>query len=205
MYVCRWSEARDVILNLRNVREGRLHKSFTKTAERIIVEAARTPLHRKWDVFLSYSRADKDALPEVIERLEDESLTVYVDAVADSDLDPNSVDTKTASRLRIRLWNSRALFVLTSPNARASRWVPWELGFADGAAKRVAVLPFIDRSSDIPRFKGSEYFGLYPWLDDMKDIHGRPYLWPTHPTEPRLYTRLDHWLDGHRLSMHVNP
>lgn len=191
-----------MILNLHNLRQHTLRKGLAKTAAHIIVEAAITPLDKEWDVFLSYSRRDRNALPEVIDRLKNEGLTVYVDEEADADLDPNNVDALTAERIRARLLHSQALFVLTSRNASGSRWVPWELGFADGAGKRVAVLPFIDSNRNILRFKGNEYLGLYPWLDDTLDDKNVRFLWATDSVSSNFYCRLDHWLDGNELSQH---
>ena len=192
-----------MILNVHRLRQERLEKGLSKTASTIISESASARPDTKWDVFLSYSSLDKQALPEVVYRIRQEGLSVYVDRLADADLDPNNVTAETAARIRGRLQNSSALFVLTSHNSSASRWVPWELGFADGAGKHVAVLPIIKSAhADAFRFDGNEYLGLYPWIDEADDPQHDSRLWPTDPSDPNRYQELKAWLAGKPLVPH---
>jgi hypothetical protein len=193
-----------MILSLPELKSRSLIKGLTKTARHVIAEAAATPPDNEWDVFLSYSSKDREALPPIMDRLAEEGLLVYVDRIADADLDPSSVDDNTAERLRLRIRHSRALFVLTSVSAAASRWVPWELGFADGANKRVAILPFIDTQPTPRSYSGNEYLKLYPYIDEYRNKASRSCLWANAPERPYEYCELRNWLDGRDLSLDVD-
>jgi len=45
--------------------------------------------------------------------------------------------------------------------------MPWELGYMDSAKNsRVALLPIVSDYESIKDFKGVEYLGLYPFVDE---------------------------------------
>lgn len=191
-----------MLLSLPDLRARALNKGMTKVATVAKSRGQSAPADETWDVFLSYSSSDADSLDPVLGRLYEEGLTVYVDRFADADLDPDEVDDETASRLRNRLRHCGALFVLTSEQASNSRWVPWEIGFADGAGKLVAVLPVIDSRSPGNRYSGSEYLGLYPYIDEARpEISGvnDSWLWATDARDSKTYCPLGPWLNGERL------
>jgi hypothetical protein len=56
---------------------------------------------------------------------------------------------------------SKSLFYLYTKNSQKSRWMPWELGYFDGFADNVAILP----TQEAPNYRGEEYLGLYPYVD----------------------------------------
>jgi len=58
--------------------------------------------------------------------------------------------------------------MLASDKGRESKWVPWELGFADGKKdpSSIAILPVQETDGD---WKGSEYIGLYPTIQEFVD------------------------------------
>lgn len=185
-----------MLLNLRDLYRRGIGDSLTKSAQ-AIVEASRAPNDAEWDVFLSHSSVDKRALPAVVERLRLEGLSVYVDSVADSDLTPANVNQATAIRLRGRILHCRSLFVLTSQSITASRWIPWELGVADGAGKRVAVLPLQYGEDRDGYYRGAEYLGLYPYIDEARQRSGNgPFLWANDPRDQNIYRILEDWLEG---------
>jgi hypothetical protein len=75
--------------------------------------------------------------------------------------------------------NCSSLIYLTSDSAEKSVWMPWELGYMDARAGRVAVAPIIE---DDEEFEGREYLGLYPYLDLTGDgfyIHRGARSWVT--------------------------
>ena len=65
--------------------------------------------------------------------------------------------------------------LLATTNARNSKWVPWELGFADEAkgVPQVAILPIADSSGN---WEGNEYMGLYQRI--IISDQGRPAIFP---------------------------
>lgn len=110
--------------------------------------------------FLSHSSKDASLLPWVIKLLEDHGAAVYVDK-KDPALPPVT-SRETASVLRNRLKQSKKFILLTSPNSKDSRWMPWELGLADGyrTPSNVAVLPTPDKASE-RAWAEQEYLGIY--------------------------------------------
>jgi hypothetical protein len=114
----------------------------------------------KGSVFLSHSTADEDILPAVIQLLEEHGASVYIDKKDDSL--PPYTNHQTALALKERIQQSKKFIVLTSVKSKESRWVPWELGLADGTLlpKNIAVLPAVDSSNDY-EWSEREYLGVY--------------------------------------------
>lgn len=109
-------------------------------------------------VFLSHSSKDADMAIIVKTIIESMDIPVYVDWL-DAGL-PIGVTANTARILRARIEENDLLLMLCTNNALESRWVPWELGFADGrkGTHRVAVL---EARRDGETYRGSEYVDLY--------------------------------------------
>jgi TIR domain len=110
--------------------------------------------------FLSHSSKDVDILPGVIRILENHGAAVYVDK-KDTSLPPYT-SRETASALRGRIERSKKFILLASANSKDSRWVPWELGLADGfkKPKNVAIFPSVDKQSETS-WTEQEYLGIY--------------------------------------------
>jgi len=56
---------------------------------------------------------------------------------------------------------------LAAPNSVASRWCPWEIGFADGekAADHILIIPTTDHTES---WYGNEYLQLYRRIDEAE-------------------------------------
>jgi hypothetical protein len=108
-----------------------LRKSLVEKAE------SRSPTHA---TFLSHSSKDKDILPGVIRILSNHRADVYVDK-KDATLPPYT-NRETAAKLRTRINACKKFVLLASSNIKDSKWVPWELGLADGfkTPRNVALL-----------------------------------------------------------------
>lgn len=128
-----------------------------------------------YDVFLSHSFHDAQAILGLHGLLTEQGLRVYVDWIDDPELDRSRVSPSTAARLRERMKSSRSLVYATSQAARNSRWMPWELGYFDGIrdGSRVSILPVED---GVTAFNGEEYLGLYKVIEKRR-VSGvlRPY------------------------------
>lgn len=138
-----------------------------------------------FDVFLSHSFRDAVLILGLKRLLEADGLSVYVDWIADPELDRTKVNPSTAARLRERMKRCRSLVYATSQNASSSRWMPWELGFFDGVhgPDRVAICPIARGAGS---YTGEEYLGLYKTLEKVRDAGlsrpfvrhiGRPSAW----------------------------
>jgi hypothetical protein len=109
-------------------------------------------------VFLSHSHTDKDLVKAACIVLAAQGISVYVDWL-DPDM-PKTTTSETASRLRTAIRANQRFVLLSTESSLTSRWVPWELGFADGIGRenRIAILPVESTQGSYP---GNEYLGLY--------------------------------------------
>jgi hypothetical protein len=123
--------------------------------------------------FLSHSTKDADLLPGVIAILERHGAVVYVDK-KDESLPPTT-DRETASILKSRIKQCKKFILLTTNNSKDSRWMPWELGLADGyrETSNVAVFPSVD-SADDHMWSEREYLGIY-----NRVVFGKHRSYPT--------------------------
>ncbi|TAY75146.1 toll/interleukin-1 receptor domain-containing protein [Rhizobium ruizarguesonis] len=144
-------------------------------------------------IFLSHSSKDQDLLGPVIRLLERYGATVYVDKKDDSL--PPYTNRKTALSLKDRIKKSKKFIVLTSVQSKESRWVPWELGLADGylTTKNTAILPAVDSKDDY-KWAEREYFSIYDRISFGR-LEG--YEAPVHKVrnqEKLTATELSKWL-----------
>jgi len=127
--------------------------------ERAALEKRATEASVSQSVFLSHSSKDAEHLAGAIALLEKHGGMTYIDK-KDASLPP-ATDTSTAEKLRQRIKDCRKFVILTSENSKDSRWVPWELGLADGhrTPANVAILPTV--ISGDHKWTEQEYLGLY--------------------------------------------
>lgn len=124
----------------------------------------RYPFPAKARVFLSHSHNDgqglsKDDIHALVVMLITLNCDVYVDWL-DPEM-PTQTCADTAKRIKEKIDGCDRFLMAATTNAVNSRWVPWELGYADKAkgVKNIAVLPIADPYG---RWEGSEYLSLYP-------------------------------------------
>lgn len=147
-----------------------------------------------FDVFLSHSSNEpEEILLGIKGYLNDAGLSVYVDRYTDPQLSPEEVTPETVETLRARLRASRSLLYVYSHHSKLSRWMPWELGFMDGADRRIGIAPVVQTARNT--FHGEEYLDLYPYLD-RATISGQNTwaLWINR--SPREYTDYSSWVHG---------
>jgi hypothetical protein len=161
-----------------------MRKSIVETAE------TRSATHA---TFLSHSSKDKEILPGVIRILRNHGADVYVDK-KDATLPPYT-NRETASKLRTRISASKKFVLLASSNIKASRWVPWELGLADGykSTRNVALFPSVDQQTEY-KWTEQEYLGIYDRIvwGDLKGHTKR--VWMVLNQDANTATELSAWL-----------
>jgi hypothetical protein len=110
--------------------------------------------------FLSHSSKDDDLINGCIIVLENHGASVYVDE-KDPEMPPFT-NTGTAELLKKRIGQCRRFVMLATQNSKESKWVPWELGIADGSKgfPPVAVFP-ASESKVQTNWTEQEYIGLY--------------------------------------------
>lgn len=110
--------------------------------------------------FLSHSSSDDGVMPRVVTILEEEGAIVYLDKkdVSLSSKPPEEI----AATLRTKVAQCSKFVLFASDNIRSSKWVPWELGLADGSRteKNVCIFPAPEKSSDF-KWTEQEYLGIY--------------------------------------------
>ena len=104
---------------------GRVALSRTRTVQARLITAARTGLRRRpvADVFISYARATAEVAQLIARALRDEGYSVWID-------DALPLHREFASVIEENLRAAKAVLVLWSAEARASRWVPAEADLA---------------------------------------------------------------------------
>jgi hypothetical protein len=123
-----------------------------------------------FDIFLCHSFLDKEVVGGFYIELTQLGYTVYVDWIVDPDLDRANVTKESANRVRNRLKGSKSLLLATSENAAVSKWMPWELGFADGRTGNCAIVPVSPTATSSNSYKGAEYLSLYPYITKVSEI-----------------------------------
>lgn len=143
--------------------------------------------------FLSHSSKDKDLVVGAIIVLENHGTKVYIDEI-DPEMPPYT-SAQTANLLKSRIRQTKKFVLLTSKNSKDSRWVPWELGIADGYKNlaNIALFP----SSDAPydqSWAEWEYLGLYDRIVWGKLEGYEKPLWMVWDHKKNTATELSKWL-----------
>lgn len=136
---------------LRNAVSGTLSESILTKAASGSAEGS---------TFLSHSTKDSEWLPGVIKILQDHGANVYTDK-GDNRL-PEKTSSVTGDMLRRELQKSKKFILFATKSSKDSKWVPWELGLADGykSPSHMAVFPGVDSQTDT-EWTEQEYLGLY--------------------------------------------
>jgi hypothetical protein len=156
-------------VTLSEARSAAASRWVTKSlAESALRTAAAAPATNDYDVFLSHSHEDAQAIAGVKTLLEQEGVSVYVYWAEENQAAP--VTAATAAKLRVRMNHCRALIYASSQASPKSKWMPWELGFFDGRKPgRVAIMPLPSSTT----FAGQEYLELYPNVERVAFQSGR--------------------------------
>lgn len=135
-------------------------------------------------IFLSHSSKDRDLIEPAIAFLRSHGVSVYVDWMDEGM--PDVVSGETAKRIKEKIRGQRKFMVMVTENSKDSRWVPWELGFADPVKgmNHIAILPVSENGS----FVQNEYMTIYPKIQIVNNIW---WVWTDDPTS---LTQLSEWL-----------
>jgi TIR domain len=122
--------------------------------------------------FLCHSHHDRKLAEGLQTLLHEAGWDVYIDW-QDADM-PDKPDRETAQRIQGRIVSAGWFLFLATANATASRWCPWEIGYADGkkSIDRIVVIPTIDSSG---KHHGNEYLQLYPQITSA-DVGGLAFF-----------------------------
>ena len=111
--------------------------------------------------FLCHSHKDREAALGLKAIIEEQGGSLYIDWLDEGM--PESPNRETAERIRKKIVECDFFLFLATANSTASRWCPWEIGYADGKKPSDAIV--IVPTTDQGRFYGNEYLQLYRRLD----------------------------------------
>jgi hypothetical protein len=116
---------------------------------------------RQHTAFLCHSHLDKELAEGLQVWLAEQGVDLYIDW-KDSTM-PETPDRETARRIQSSIQTSHWFLFLATANSKASRWCPWELGYADGkkSSSQIAIVPTTDSRGT----HGNEYMQLYRRID----------------------------------------
>lgn len=114
----------------------------------------------QYDIFLSHSTIDRAIVDRVRNELKALGYRVCVDYEALPAVKPEEVTRDTADALLRAMRECSSLVYVLSAHSANSHWMPWELGFFDGARGRVFIWPVDDEAETYA--KDCRYVSLYP-------------------------------------------
>ncbi|MDT8389179.1 MAG: toll/interleukin-1 receptor domain-containing protein [Lentisphaeria bacterium] len=146
--------------------------------------AARNAASADTTIFLSHSHKDRELIEPAIAFLRSHGVSVYVDWTDEGM--PDVVSGETAKKIKEKIREQRKFLVMVTENSKDSRWVPWELGFADPVKgmDHIATFPIAEKSD----FVQNEYMKIYPKIYFITNTW---YVWRQ---DPSGLTKLSEWL-----------
>jgi hypothetical protein len=111
--------------------------------------------------FLCHSHKDHTLVTGLVNLLHSAGWRVYVDW-ADSSM-PDKPTQETARKIQRKIVDLDYFLFLATANSMASRWCPWEIGYADGTKPndRILIVP----TQDGVTTHGNEYLALHRRID----------------------------------------
>lgn len=128
-------------------------------------------------IFLCHSHHDSILAKGLVQLFAQHGWDVYVDWM-DSEM-PDHPNAETAARIKQRISQTNLFLFLATANAKASRWCPWEIGYADATKTNNSIL-VVPTQDEHGRTHGNEYLQLYRHIDLSQA--GRLAYWE--PGEP---------------------
>ena len=152
----------------------------------------------RYDIFLSHRYLDAPDVLALKTFIESFGFSVFVDWIANPDLDRGSVTKETAGQLRDAMKRCNSLLYAISGSSSDSKWMPWELGYSDALHGRIGVAPVSDYEVSSESYNGQEYLALYPYLSLRQSQDGQRLLWIQESAS--TYVTLKEWLQGSKPS-----
>jgi hypothetical protein len=118
-----------------------IHQSILRTKAasytRTKVMSEGNTFSAKKSAFLCHSHKDEELVKGLIVVFEEAGLDLYVDW-RDHSM-PETPNGVTAWKIQEKIKSSDVFLFLATANSKASRWCPWEIGFADSSQKGTGV------------------------------------------------------------------
>lgn len=122
-----------------------------------------TFLGKAQSAFLCHSHKDESLVKGLIAFFQEMNVDLYIDWKDHSM--PDTPNSETAKRIQKAITTREIFLFLATANAKASRWCPWEIGYADSSQRKIFIIPTSDNAGTY----GNEYLQLYAKVDIGKD------------------------------------
>lgn len=109
--------------------------------------------------FLCHSHRDETLVKGLIALFNEEGIDLYIDWKDHSM--PEKPNAETARKIQEAIRARDFFLFLATANSMASRWCPWEIGYADSSQRKILIVP---TSNDADTY-GNEYLQLYAKID----------------------------------------
>jgi len=123
-------------------------------------------INKKQTAFLCHSHKDRVLAQGLQTLLKEDGWDVYIDW-QDNEM-PSDPNKETATQIKSRILETDWFLFLATSNSTASRWCPWEIGYAD-AVKSLDNILIIPTSDDNGKHYGNEYLQLYKKVDEASN------------------------------------
>lgn len=136
---------------------------------------------KEFDIFISHSSQNREAIHNLMLSLNECGYVCYVDWVSDREQLKRELSSKETAEVIINRIRKSDIFVyVLTKECLNSKWSPWELGYAYALNKPICILQIIDKLDDLP-----EYIDLYPkftmgekeqmvhWIKELKNRKGK--------------------------------
>jgi hypothetical protein len=163
--------------------------------EALIEESYRAFEIGEFDVFLSHRGLDAILVGGLKKEIEALGYSVFVDWVEWTAASRSELSPETAKALREQINMAKCLFFAVSEHSSDSKWTAWELGYAEGAHGKVAIVPVLDQAIRSYSFTGQEYLGLYPYVTKDRVSDSDEYQLRINQS-PTNYVSFPDWLSG---------
>jgi len=117
--------------------------------------------------FLCHSHQDEALVQGLTVIFREAGIDLYIDWQDHSM--PETPNTETAQRIQHKIKECDIFLFLATANSKASRWCPWEIGYADSSQKRIYVIPTLEGAASY----GNEYLDLYKSIDAASSPNGK--------------------------------
>ncbi|MHC4044382.1 toll/interleukin-1 receptor domain-containing protein [Bradyrhizobium xenonodulans] len=131
---------------------------------RTITEAR---LRRAPTAFLSHSHKDAELARGLQNYLQSQGWEVYVDW--EDTAMPETPNRTTAEKIQKKIRDLDLFLFVATQNSAASRWCPWEIGYADGVKPIDRILIVLTSDSRGTTY-GNEYLQLYNHVDQVAGV-----------------------------------
>lgn len=112
-------------------------------------------------VFLCHSHKDEQLVKGILIWFKDLGIDLYVDWQDHSM--PDVPNKETAQKIQEKIKKCDGFVFLATASSKASRWCPWEIGYADSSRKDIYIMATADGGSTY----GNEYLELYKRMEEV--------------------------------------